>query len=141
MPLIHLVYVSSGKQLFADAELLALLERSRRNNTVADITGLLLYRDGNFIQALEGEEPAVTITHERITRDPRHTGLITLLKEPITQRTFSDWAMGFQNLNSPEVHRIPGYSEFLNVDWSGRQMIESPDCVWRLLKLFRKNVP
>ena len=140
MALINLIYVSSGTQLFSEADLLALLERSRRNNEPVGITGMLLYHDGNFIQALEGEGQAVVATHARIAKDPRHNRLITLCKTPIEQRTFGDWSMGFRNLDSPELRSVPGYSEFMNEDWRGRQMCETPDRALKLLRLFRTGM-
>jgi hypothetical protein len=48
--------------------------------------------------------------------------------------------MGFRNLNSVELRTVAGYSEFMNVDWRGRQMCESPDRALTLLKLFRKDI-
>jgi hypothetical protein len=139
MALIHLVYVSSATQPFPQTDLLALLEGSRRRNEPDGITGLLLYRDGNFMQVLEGEEPAVTATHARIAKDTRHGGLITLLKGPIEQRSFGEWSMGFRNLNSPEIRTFPGYSEFLNEDWMGRPMQETPHRALKLLQVFRQG--
>src|SRR4051812_26378365 len=99
MSLIHLVFVSSATPPFSQADLLALLEISCCNNEAVGITGMLLYRDGNFMQVLEGEESAVTATHDRISRDRRHDGLITMLKGPIAKRNFGDWSMGFRNLD------------------------------------------
>lgn len=140
MSLINLVYVSSATHAFAQSELLGLLEASRRNNQRSDITGLLLYRDGNFMQVLEGEELAVESTHERISKDSRHAGLITLLKAPIATRDFGEWSMGFRNLDSAEIRTVPGYSEFLNEDWKGRPMQESPQRALRLLQVFRQGI-
>ena len=140
MPLIHLIYVSSATHNFSKTELLALLEVSRRNNAPADITGLLLYRDGNFMQALEGEESTVTDTHARIAKDQRHSGLITLLRESISQRSFGEWSMGFRNLDSTEVRNVPGFSEFLNEDWKGRPIQETPLRALKLLQVFRQGV-
>jgi hypothetical protein len=140
MSLIQLIYLSSATQPFSPADLLALLETSRRNNTAADITGMLLYRDGNFIQVLEGKAPAVTATHERIAQDTRHDGLITLLKAPIAQRSFGDWSMGFRNLSAKAAPEVPGYNEFLNDDWLGRPMRTSPDRALKLLQLFRSGL-
>ena len=138
MALIHLIYASSATKPFSEKDLLALLEISRRNNEPAGITGLLLYHDGNFMQVLEGEEPVVTATHARISKDPRHYGLLTLLQEPIEKRAFGDWSMGFRNLNSDEVRSTPGYSEFMNEDWRGRPMRETPQRAVRLLRVFRQ---
>jgi len=140
MSLIHLVYVSSATRPFGQSELIGLLEEFRQNNQRANITGMLLYRDGNFMQVLEGEEIAVTSTHERITKDSRHTGLITLLKEQITMRDFGEWSMGFRNLDSAELRDVPGYNEFLNEDWKGRPIQESPQRALKLLQVFRQGI-
>ena len=53
--LYQIVYLSTATEPFSKAQLMELLEGSVRRNTVAGITGLLLYRDGAFMQALEGE--------------------------------------------------------------------------------------
>lgn len=63
-----LVYVSSAVVPFSKAELLSLLTKSRENNSKVGLTGLLIYKDGSFMQVLEGEETAVLATHERIAR-------------------------------------------------------------------------
>src|SRR5687767_6279847 len=106
----HLVYVSSAINLFNSDELKDLLEISRRNNSALDITGMLLYRDGNFIQALEGDEQAVRALFEKISRDPRHKGIVTLVQGETPEREFPDWSMGFRNLNDPDESKLAGYS-------------------------------
>jgi hypothetical protein len=50
-----IVYVSSALKPFSKTDLLTLLEKSRENNTSLGISGMLLYKDGNFMQVLEGE--------------------------------------------------------------------------------------
>lgn len=140
MSLFHLVYASSATLPFSEAELLALLEVSRRNNVRVNVTGMLLYREGNFMQVLEGEEEAVRGVHARIALDRRHGGLIVLLHGPIAARAFSSWTMGFRNLDSPEVKSAPGYSEFLNDDWLGPKMAAHPNRSIRLLEIFRDNL-
>jgi hypothetical protein len=77
------------------------------------VTGLLLYMDGNFIQALEGEKEEVLSTHERIANDPRHRGLITLLQGDIEKRDFGDWSMGFRSLDKDSGPALDGYNDFL----------------------------
>lgn len=41
---------------------------------------MLLYKDGNFMQLLEGEKEAVLRLHKNIIVDPRHKGFLTLLQ-------------------------------------------------------------
>ena len=138
--LFHLVYVSSAVAAFSEAQLLALLERSRANNARVGVTGLLLYNDGNIVQALEGPEEAVRTVHQRIVRDPRHRGCITLIQAPITERTFAGWSMGFRNLDSPEVAATPGFSDFLNQRRQPDRGLRDPNRAWQLLTSFRRTL-
>lgn len=138
--MISLIYVSSAVELFSPTELVTLLEVSRRNNTLTDISGLLLYKDGNFLQVIEGEEEEIHRLHAKISRDPRHTGLITLTERVIQQRQFSDWRMGFKNLSDPGVRTLPGYSEFLNTPLTGAEFAANPSRAERLLQTFKARM-
>jgi len=51
--MLSLIYVSTSVKLLNDEELLDILKVSRENNSGKDITGLLLYKGGNFMQVLE----------------------------------------------------------------------------------------
>jgi hypothetical protein len=50
----QVVYASTALQAFTKPELQALLQEIRPKNAELGITGLLLYKDGNFMQVLEG---------------------------------------------------------------------------------------
>jgi hypothetical protein len=138
MSLIQLVYVSSAVRFMSDEELAELLRISRENNARLDITGLLLYKDGNFIQALEGPEEAVMPLYEKIARDPRHTGVMTLVKERIKARLFPEWSMGFQNVNKMDEAELPGFSAFLTESFTPENFRQNPSRVTVLLTTFKK---
>ncbi len=93
--LVSLVYFSHAKQRYDDEALMTLLQLCRSNNARAGITGILLYHDGNFVQALEGPRQAVEGLFARIHRDPAHEGIIATVAMPIKRRQFADWSMGF----------------------------------------------
>jgi hypothetical protein len=57
--LFQIVYASTASESFDRSALKDMLKGSVRRNAQAGITGLLLYKDGCFLQALEGEEPVV----------------------------------------------------------------------------------
>jgi hypothetical protein len=135
-----LVYVSSAVNLFSDEDLIQLLEVSRRNNEKAEITGLLLYSSGNFMQTLEGPEKAVLETQARILSDPRHTGLITLLQGNREGREFNDWAMGFKRLDGPDRPTIPGYSDFLSNPLRSAEYTANPSRALTLLSFFKNSM-
>lgn len=140
MALVSLVYASSATRPFAAAGLAELLARSRENNARLGVTGMLLHKDGNFMQVLEGEAEAVRRLFDRIGRDPRHTGLIVLRHEERQEREFAEWSMAFQNLDLPEARALPGYSEFLNTPLTGREFAEAPSLCRKLLLTFKRNL-
>jgi Sensors of blue-light using FAD len=51
----HIVYASSASEAFTGPELQVLLDQARQKNAKFAVTGMLLYKDGNFMQVLEGE--------------------------------------------------------------------------------------
>lgn len=138
--LYQIVYASTATQSFTKAELTELLKGSVRRNTRAGITGLLLYQSGAFIQALEGEKAALMELFEKISHDPRHHHIIRLIQGPINERNFPDSAMAFQDLDSPELRKLPGYSEFLNTPLNGELLAKDIPTCKRLLLLFKKNM-
>lgn len=93
--LVSLVYFSHALHPYDDAALLELLRISRENNARAGVTGMLLYHDGNFVQALEGPRDKVQALFDRISRDPAHEGVIATIPTAIAARQFPDWSMGF----------------------------------------------
>ena len=135
-----LVYVSSAVRPFSRPDLEDLLATSRDNNARAGITGMLLYKDGNFMQVLEGDEAAVRAVYDKIGADSRHGGEIVLREGFTEERQFPDWSMGFRDLHSPEARAIPGYSEFLNTPLTGREFSEDPTRAQKLLLTFKKTM-
>lgn len=105
----YLIYISTAKRLLNDHELTEILNVSRTNNEKNNITGVLLYNEGTFIQFLEGPSDALNATYEAILNDEQHKNVIKLITAPITTRNFSDWTMGFRSVNSLQLEMIPGY--------------------------------
>jgi len=129
----HLIYLSSAVAPFSAADLQALLEISRRNNTASDVTGLLLYRDGDFLQVIEGEEAVLDQLYAKISRDPRHRRLTVLFRESIPSREFKDWSMGFRDLSSTPGQ---GFNDLLNSSWSEMDLCAFSRKVRPFMKMF-----
>jgi hypothetical protein len=103
-----LVYVSTASHRLSPAEVNHLLERARARNAQQQVTGVLLYSHGNFMQYLEGPAAGIANVYQFIKADRQHHGIIELLREPITAREFSDWSMAFRSvsafgMSSPET--------------------------------------
>lgn len=135
-----LVYVSAAVTWFSDAELQALLRNCRPQNQQAGITGMLLYKDGNFMQVLEGDELTVRALLQRIAADLRHRGMVTLDSGHTLERQFFGWHMGFANLNTDtSVAGLPeGYSAFMDLPLTDTGFGQGPGHCWQLLRLFRQ---
>lgn len=54
MALIHLIYVSTAREEFDETELARILDTAVRRNGERNVTGMLLYAGGTFMQVLEG---------------------------------------------------------------------------------------
>lgn len=99
--MLRLIYSSHAKREMTVQDLEHILAVSRARNALVGITGLLMYRDGKFLQCLEGDAAAVRDTYARILRDPRHHRAVHLMEERAEQRSFPDWAMEFRRPETP----------------------------------------
>ncbi|WP_207485923.1 BLUF domain-containing protein [Arenibaculum pallidiluteum] len=135
-----LVYVSAATRPMGEDDLLALLRQSRRNNERTGVTGLLLYMEGRFMQALEGEQDTVLALYRRIAMDARHRGVTTLIKFAIPARSFPDWSMGFADIDGIQAEDRAGFSPFLLPSFDDRAYADSPHQAIRLLQRFRDRL-
>lgn len=119
----RLIYISTATKGLTKAEIENLLENSRKNNSKADITGMLIYRDGNFIQLLEGEENAVKELFITIQKDSRHRDCTVLNEAHVDKRCLFEWSMRYKSfdgkalftkdeIDSDETHSLGLLSNF-----------------------------
>lgn len=96
VPLYAIVYVSTAARVLSLGELRHLQERAQVRNQREQVTGILLFSEGTFMQYLEGPAAGLAKVYEFIKADPHHYGIVDLVREPIPEREFSDWAMAFR---------------------------------------------
>jgi len=133
----RLVYASSAVKPFTERELEELLKKNRQKNGMAGITGMLLYKDGKFMQCLEGRKKVVCDLLAKIQADRRHRNMVILLREERVQREFEEWTMGFKKLDSKTALEVLGYSDFLDVSLTSEQFQMNPSKSLQLLLCFR----
>jgi hypothetical protein len=110
--IIHCIYASKASPDFDERELPRLLEVARVNNAARGVTGMLLYIERNFFQVLEGEEAAVEAIFSRLAIDPRHDRVTRIIHEPIFERDFPDWTMGYARAGFAQVKQHVGENDF-----------------------------
>lgn len=138
MQFYSLIYISVAASEFSEPELLEILRVSRENNVRDDLTGMLLYKEGRFMQLLEGPEPAVCATYQRISCDSRHRETTILLESRTAERDFEEWSMGFRALDPATARTIPGFSPFLETKFSVFEFASDPSRAHQLLRIFRR---
>ena len=96
----QIVYASTANKDADGIELIQqILKKSRENNTKKNITGILLYRSGIFIQLLEGDSGNVLDLYEKIKFDKRHTNVTTISTISDGQRIFPLWDMAYREID------------------------------------------
>ena len=109
-PFLHyLIYRSQASRAVHEVTLPPLLQRARQHNQQANLSGLLLYASGQFLQVLEGPEPALSSLYARIRTDPRHFAVHTLAYGPVAERAFADWRMAYAPADQNFLEKITGF--------------------------------
>ena len=109
----QLIYRSTATRQLTPNELLELLEQSRIKNARLNITGMLLFHGGCFMQLLEGDETVVRDLYSTIAADARHHWVTLVMTGPNGARDFPDWTMGFRDLGKCQPP-AEGWSTFLD---------------------------
>jgi hypothetical protein len=105
----RIIYLSTATHYLEKEEIDSLLKQSCGYNLENNITGILLYVDGDFIQVLEGNKSIICSLFEKIKKDKRHKGVICVINGTIQQRQFSDWSMGYYATNYQNLSKIKGF--------------------------------
>ncbi len=133
------VYISTATKKFNEAtDIDGILKVAHVFNKTQNITGMLVYKAGIFLQLLEGPEKEVESLMSKISKDERHSNVKILLKQKDNPRLFGDWTMGYRKLQEVELDEI---NKFL--DWN--KMFEvsaviTNENILKLLKVFRYKV-
>lgn len=133
--LIHVIYLSAANIDVKEDETLTFLKHARMANRKHDVSGMLLYIGGLFLQLLEGTAAKVNVVSSTIFRDKRNMRLI--LREPIIEREFPEWTMGFEAIDAQEAGRLLGEPDLF--EQANRCTELSPDNAKTLLSLIGRR--
>jgi hypothetical protein len=128
--MLQVIYASAATNPFDRENLVELLKIARSKNMAADISGMLLYHSGSFLQVLEGPEQNVEELYAKIQKDPRHTRCLLIWRDSIQQKEFENWSMGFVD-TTRVAGRIEGFVDYamqlntMSLDEAGARKILS----------------
>ncbi|HKJ48624.1 MAG TPA: BLUF domain-containing protein [Christiangramia sp.] len=90
-----LSYVSTASRGLDNSEILNILKKTETKNNSLNITGILLYSEGNFFQILEGEKETISSLFKKISEDSRHFNIIKLFAKPVKQEAYDEYRSDF----------------------------------------------
>ncbi len=134
----YLIYVSHATQTPDTEALKELASTCYHNNIKRDITGMLVYLEGKFLQVLEGPKEEVLSLFSTISQDPRHERVSVLIEGEISQRNFSKWSMGFKAVDRQLFHEMTGFENL--EDFFAKSAVDNESHLSLIfLKLFYKK--
>jgi hypothetical protein len=135
----YLIYVSSASQMIDANGLIEILEKARKKNERLGITGMLLYKAGNFMQLLEGEREIVLDLFETIRHDYRHRDVKQIIARETESRCFPNWSMGFSNMEScPD---LPDYKSYIHDSLLDRKFQDDAQFAVKFMLTFNELNP
>ncbi|MGI4751236.1 MAG: BLUF domain-containing protein [Janthinobacterium lividum] len=109
----YIIYISTASIYFDTSSLEKMLLQYRKNNEATQVTGMMLFSEGIFLQVLEGKQEDVDKLIKKILKDKRHHSIIQLGSALIEERIFKTWSMGFQQISKEEFKQA---TKFINLD-------------------------
>lgn len=111
----RLLYVSKALHPWEtlDPVLMDILSEAIAFNSKNNITGVLYYGQGFFVQCLEGDKQSVeNLFYQKILKDPRHHHCEILYAADIETSLFHQWSMKFAPVNK----NIRDFFEYYHLD-------------------------
>lgn len=137
--LYQIAYVSAAAEPIDQVALKTLVRQSRKNNEERDITGLLLYKNGHFMQVLEGPKEEVKRVYAAIAEDDRHEGIVQLLGREIEERDFPGWSLAFKTEGGVEPINVQSFTPFMGEDFEPKHFTDDLSFAHQLLLDFKRT--
>ncbi len=134
--LYHILYKSQAIKLITIDQLKDILFVSRKKNAIKSITGILLFKEGKFMQLLEGGRSDVNNIYASILKDPRHKNIQLLSHGTLKQRNFPNWSMGLCYVNKCDFEDMPGFRDLEASEHLKFQLRSSSHPSMQLIKEF-----
>lgn len=124
--MIRLIYISRTDNITFENNK-DILTSSFEFNQGHDVSGVLVYGLGFFIQCLEGDEKTVDALYETISQDTRHYDVKLVCKTQIDKRDFPQWNMSLMNISA--YRSITDQTDFNPYEMDAQQLLALIDQV------------
>lgn len=131
---IQIIYTSKAIRDFDEGELAEILSVAVRNNARMNVTGLLLYTQGTFMQVLEGDATTLDNLISQVEKDTRHYDMEVVVRNSIKDREFSQWHMGYRRLGLDDIQAMPNFAPFFETGFDPAKISAQPDICLEIMK-------
>lgn len=138
---VQLIYSSVASEKMPKSKLYKILMVARSRNESLDVTGLLMFINGVFLQILEGERDVVCALMKKISSDPRHSNVKVLREADIEQRTFSSWRMAYVTPSVKELATWTGLKSTTTLETTLEMLHSDPNHVNGLIAKLLEAMP
>jgi hypothetical protein len=128
-----LTFFSTATAAMTEDEFAVLGRECAEHESHVGVTGMLLHKNGDFLQVIEGSSSVIRDMYARIAADRRHTNIRNVSERTISSREFDGAAVGFKNLDG-----LPADTPFLN-PFSYEAFEAEPDLALLILEYFFRN--
>lgn len=107
----QILYVSKATEQLDSKTINDIVSAANVYNSRNNISGILMFRAGIFLQLLEGEKSQIEALFAKIEKDPRHSNIVRIFSIEENERLFPIWAMAFHEVSDLDIKMV---NEFLS---------------------------
>jgi hypothetical protein len=130
----QVIYISYLKHTFDECDFINQLMMSRQSNAQNNITGMLFYANGKYIQLIEGPKNSVIQLMGNIHQDERHYDIEIIADTAINYRNFAGRNMDYRLFASNELEQMIGFDDVKHNSLAAPRII-------KMIKLFGNAAP
>lgn len=105
-------YVSSSIKDLSQTEIEVMMNDTKKQNDLNNITGIFMHSDKNFFQIIEGKNEDIEILYKKIKQDPRHFNIIKIFDNYIDNPQFSTFHKSYVTISTQK--ELKELYKFLN---------------------------
>ena len=132
MTIHQIVYSSIATKKILKSDLVIILRKARTNNRFSEVTGLLIYVDGHFLQILEGEKGKVHKVFSKISLDARHKDCQVIYEGDSDRRYFPRWEMAYASPSANELSAWSGLHDTTSIESAIAKIKDAPEFISKI---------
>lgn len=134
-----IIYVSSAIENFSIDDINNLLVFFREDRKKKNLTGLVLYANGNALTMIEGDKDQVEKEFSLMKSYPAHHHIIKIYDKTIPHRYFENYSLGFKVIGNASLKSVDDFNTDGDKEYWDECLLMNDDPIIKIIKDFIKN--